>query len=425
MNQSVLFRLFSAGLGLAVFSQGLAIAQPAPPSPPAQPEAADSPTTNWYNCLTREVFTPDKQAWCDSLNRLLNGSYSTPTLGPEPQVGVINFENGQFSDPNRELVATLFREQGRVAIGDITGDGETDAVMVMVVNTGGTGNFVYLAPVLDVDGMPNSLMPVGLGDRTRVNTVTILGDSQFSVNMVVQGPNDPACCPSQEVTQFYAIENGEIVPIAPPEGTVPDPDTALLEGKSLAFFQTSGYAVRVFVRDGITRLNLFNKQTGQLELNEVSAVVTPDPEGVTYSYDGPTWAHVYLNNVSGQTLMVDGTLQQDYESVSGTVTYRPRIALPPNAVVEVSLVDVSRADAPATVLACQALVTNGRQVPFAFDLAYDPNQIDSRLTYAVQARISVEGQLQFINTSRFNVITNNTPTDSVEIVVEPVASNSQ
>jgi hypothetical protein len=36
--------------------------------------------------------------------------------------------------------------------------------------------------------------------------------------------------------------------------------------------------------------------------------------------------------------------------ITGTVTYRERIALPPTAVIKVQLVDVSRADAPAVVI---------------------------------------------------------------------------
>ncbi|HIK42609.1 MAG TPA: YbaY family lipoprotein [Thermoleptolyngbya sp. M55_K2018_002] len=111
---------------------------------------------------------------------------------------------------------------------------------------------------------------------------------------------------------------------------------------------------------------------------------------------------------------------QQSSLVTGTVTYLPRIALPPNALIEVSLADVSRADAPARILARQTIESNGRQVPFAFALPYDPAQIDSRYTYAVQARIAVDGQLRFINTTRTSVITNGSPTEGIEIVVDPV-----
>ncbi len=44
--------------------------------------------------------------------------------------------------------------------------------------------------------------------------------------------------------------------------------------------------------------------------------------------------------------------------VTGSITYRERIALPPSAVVAVKLVDVSLADAPAVLIAEQ-IIRNG------------------------------------------------------------------
>jgi putative lipoprotein len=105
--------------------------------------------------------------------------------------------------------------------------------------------------------------------------------------------------------------------------------------------------------------------------------------------------------------------------VTGTVTYRERLALPPNAVVRVALQNISLADAPAIVLSEQLIVTGGRQAPIPFALDYDPAGIDPRLTYAASARITVEGQLLFTSTTASLVITRGNPTD-VEIVVQPV-----
>src|SRR3546814_13421730 len=47
--------------------------------------------------------------------------------------------------------------------------------------------------------------------------------------------------------------------------------------------------------------------------------------------------------------------------VRGSLTYRERIALPPGSVAEVTLQDVSRADAPSTILARQTIPLEGRQ----------------------------------------------------------------
>jgi putative lipoprotein len=110
--------------------------------------------------------------------------------------------------------------------------------------------------------------------------------------------------------------------------------------------------------------------------------------------------------------------------VTGSVTYRERIALPPNAVIKVRLVDVSLADAPAVLLAEQSIVAAGRQVPFAFALDYDSAAIVAAHSYAVQVRIEDEGRLLFISDTQHPVITRDQP-HHVDIVVRKVAATPQ
>lgn len=91
--------------------------------------------------------------------------------------------------------------------------------------------------------------------------------------------------------------------------------------------------------------------------------------------------------------------------VSGTVSYRERIALDPAAEVRVQLLDVSRMDAPSVVLAEQRIRADGRQPPFAFTLQVDAARIDPRMRYAVAARIVRGEQLLFINDTQYSVLT--------------------
>ncbi|MNR88164.1 Membrane-bound lysozyme inhibitor of C-type lysozyme precursor [compost metagenome] len=72
--------------------------------------------------------------------------------------------------------------------------------------------------------------------------------------------------------------------------------------------------------------------------------------------------------------------------VTGTVTYRERIALPPDAKIIVSLEDVSRVGASSIFIAQQTLRASS-QVPIAFDLRYIPSAIDLRNRYSVRAVI--------------------------------------
>ena len=108
-------------------------------------------------------------------------------------------------------------------------------------------------------------------------------------------------------------------------------------------------------------------------------------------------------------------------SVSGTVTYRERIALTPDARLIVQVRDTSYADAAAELIAEQ-VITDPGQVPISFEVDYDPDDIDSRNTYSVSARIEeADGRLAFINDTAYDVITRGNPNkvDMVLVLVEP------
>lgn len=114
-----------------------------------------------------------------------------------------------------------------------------------------------------------------------------------------------------------------------------------------------------------------------------------------------------------------GGVETQDNVVSGTVTYRQRSALPATAVLTVRIVDVSRADASATVINEQRIETAGKQVPIPFDMAYDRSKIQERNRYAVQAEIRDSGRLLFITDTSYPVITQGNPR-SVDITVVPV-----
>ncbi|MCC4788746.1 YbaY family lipoprotein [Vibrio splendidus] len=96
---------------------------------------------------------------------------------------------------------------------------------------------------------------------------------------------------------------------------------------------------------------------------------------------------------------------ENTQVISGTVSYRERIALPENAVVTVTLEDISLADAPSTVIATQEFTTDGKQVPFAFELSYDNNKIKANHRYNMRATIHVDGKLRFTTDTIKSVIT--------------------
>ena len=90
--------------------------------------------------------------------------------------------------------------------------------------------------------------------------------------------------------------------------------------------------------------------------------------------------------------------------ITGTVTYRERMAMPSSAMVEVTLEDVSRADVAAPVIARTRIERPG-QVPVAFSLDYDPKLISATRRYAVRARIVDGPVVLFSSTSTTLVLT--------------------
>ncbi len=105
--------------------------------------------------------------------------------------------------------------------------------------------------------------------------------------------------------------------------------------------------------------------------------------------------------------------------VHGSATFRERIALPPGAVFEATLQDVSRMDAPADTIAVFRKEDAGNP-PYQFELAYDPATIIPSRRYAVRARVTLAGRLLFTTDQVHPVITQGSPT-TVELLMKRVA----
>ena len=104
--------------------------------------------------------------------------------------------------------------------------------------------------------------------------------------------------------------------------------------------------------------------------------------------------------------------------VNVTATYRERILLIPGHVLTVRVEDVSRADAPAEVLAEHREVLDGRAPPYQATLGFPRSQIDPRHTYAVRAEIrDPSGALRFTTDTRHAVLTQGAPAGADIVMV--------
>ncbi len=113
----------------------------------------------------------------------------------------------------------------------------------------------------------------------------------------------------------------------------------------------------------------------------------------------------------------------DIQDLQGSVLYREKIALPPEALVEVTLEDVSKMDVKSTLLASQTLKPVG-QVPVDFRLSYDDAMVEERGRYSVRAVIRVGEEVLWRSTQSFPALTGDAP-ENVMVVVERAMRRSE
>ncbi len=93
----------------------------------------------------------------------------------------------------------------------------------------------------------------------------------------------------------------------------------------------------------------------------------------------------------------EASMTTDFGTLTGTVSYPQKIALPDNAIIQVVLSDTSQPNAPAMMLAAQQIPTNGRQVPFNFELTYDAASIVADGRYEVSVTVTTRSSDIFQN----------------------------
>ena len=141
-----------------------------------------------------------------ALETLQNGEYQTQWI-PE---GVVRLENGEYRAPAApgsasEIVVALTEY---IVTGEL--NDESAAAVILYSSGGGSGTFYELHVMVERDGQPHDVAWTQLGDRVEINSLAIEED-EIVVDMVTQGPDDPMCCPTQQVVQTYALEGESLV----------------------------------------------------------------------------------------------------------------------------------------------------------------------------------------------------------------------
>ncbi len=141
-----------------------------------------------------------------SLDILQNATYRSPDWGEYQLSNGVYYRTPPTSQESPETYTTHLLDT--ILYGDMNDDGAQDAVVFLNTQNGGTGHFIEMAVFLNLNDSPVNVNTEYLGDRVIVESGTVEG-GLITLNLRTQGPNDPACCPSQieERKFFYDMNN--------------------------------------------------------------------------------------------------------------------------------------------------------------------------------------------------------------------------
>nr|MBP8124966.1 hypothetical protein [Caldilineaceae bacterium] len=159
-------------------------------APTVAPTVAPTPTP--------EPTVPAPITAEDAANLAYTGIYTEAVQLIDGKFEGDPFVPGSASRPTVMLLPDFFAQ------GDLNGDDLADAATLLVENSGGSGAFIYLAALLNGADGPANAATVLVGDRGNPNSLTI-ADGTIVLNFLTQGPTDPMCCPTQPLTQTYAL----------------------------------------------------------------------------------------------------------------------------------------------------------------------------------------------------------------------------
>jgi len=108
------------------------------------------------------------------------------------------------------------------------------------------------------------------------------------------------------------------------------------------------------------------------------------------------------------------------ELITGSATYRERIAMPPGVTLDVQLEDVSLMDAPAKIIS-KVTMNDAGNPPYDITIPYNPDAIQNGRLYTVRASLRIGERLLFTTDTHTPVFTDGAGTE-VSITMVQVQS---
>jgi heat shock protein HslJ len=143
----------------------------------------------------------------DLANAVYEGIYSEP----------VRLQDGRWEGeplvPEGTPRPSLQLLDGLSASGDLDEDGREETVVLLTETSGGSGSYVYIAAVGRRDGKLVNLGTDLVGDRVQVLAMRRAG-GRVELDVIQQGPEDAACCPTQKVRRAWALTTEGLIEVS-------------------------------------------------------------------------------------------------------------------------------------------------------------------------------------------------------------------
>lgn len=104
---------------------------------------------------------------------------------------------------------------GKPAFGDLDGDGDEDAALILAQQPGGSGTFYYVAAAVNENGSFPGTNAVFLGDRIAPQGLSIR-NGQVVADYADRRPDEPmSAAPSVGRSKYLALKDGALAAVAP------------------------------------------------------------------------------------------------------------------------------------------------------------------------------------------------------------------
>lgn len=121
----------------------------------------------------------------------------------------VKLEEGSFSRTIGEETLTAGIVGNFYLAHDFDNDGTNDAAVVIYSNYGGSGTFIELAILSNIEN-PVYWTGESLGDRVVVNSLSF-ENNLIVLNLKTHAESDPLCCPTQETILKYKLAGTKLI----------------------------------------------------------------------------------------------------------------------------------------------------------------------------------------------------------------------